>query len=186
MVNSSLNLTCPYSWPTLLAADGGVGLQTQVSDMLKKVLNFLREKTQAKTVQPNGVLSEQIIGMEGVWEDSKFYFNRRKEGYVNGKHFTECVETVKQLKRAGKLDEAEALLLKLVDATEAESNKGAGGVAPWYYEQLAIIYRKQNRLESEISILKRYESQEKAAGMKPGILLERLLKVEELVRKAQS
>ena len=124
--------------------------------------------------------------MEGVWKDSKFYLNRRKEGYVNGKHFTEYVETVRQLKRAGKLDEAADLLLKLVDATEAESNKGVGGVAPWYYEQLAIIYRKQNRLGREILILKRYENQEKAPGVKPRVLSARLLKAEELVRKAQS
>lgn len=126
------------------------------------------------------------MGMEGVWKDSKFYFNRRKEGYVDGKHFTEYVETVKELKRVGKLDEAVDLLLKLVDATEAESNKGVGGVAPWYYEQLAIIYRKQNRLESEISILKRYENQEKAPGVKPEILAARLLKAEELFREKQS
>jgi hypothetical protein len=167
-------------------ANANVGLQTQVSDMLKKFLNFLGEKTQSKTSEPNSIANEENMGMEGVWKDNKFYFNRRKEGYVNGKHFTEYVETVKQLKRAGKLDEAEALLLKLVDATEAESTKGVGGVAPWYYEQLAIIYRKQNKVESEISILNRYENQEKAPGVKPGILSARLLKAEELGRKAKS
>jgi hypothetical protein len=153
--------------------------------MLNKFLNFLGEKTQPKT-EPDGIASDEIVGIGGVWEDGKLYLNRRKEGYVNERHFTEYIETVKQLKRAGKLDEAEALLIKLVDATEAESNTGIGGVAPWYYEQLAIIYRKQNRLESEISILKRYENQEKAPGVKPGILSARLLKAEALVRKAKS
>ena len=41
-------------------------------------------------------------------------------GYVDGRHYTEYVKTVKQLKRDGRLDEAVALLLRLVDATEAE------------------------------------------------------------------
>lgn len=154
--------------------------------MFKKVLNFFGKRIQPVISERNSVVSEEIMGMAGVWRDGKLHFNRRMEGYVEGKHFTEHVGAVKQLKRAGKLDEAAALLLKLVNATEAESSKGVGGVAPWYYEQLAIIYRKQNKLKSEVSILKRYQSQEKAPGVKPGILLERLLKVEELVRKAQS
>jgi hypothetical protein len=163
----------------------GVRPNNQISAMLKKILRFLRENKPEPTTQ-NEVVNEKFIGMEGVWKDDKFYFNRRKEGYVDGKHFTEHVEAVKELKRKGKLDDVEALLLKLVEATEAESKKGVSGVAPWYYEQLAIIYRKQDRLESEISILERYENQRRAPGAKPGILAERLVKARELFEKAKS
>jgi hypothetical protein len=137
--------------------------------MLKKFLGFLTASKPEPTAQ-NDVVNQEFMGTEGVWKDDKFYFNRRKEGCVNGKHFTEYVGTVKELKRTGRLDEAEALLLSLVEATEAESRKGVGGVAPWYYEQLAIIYRKQNNIAKEVSILRRYESQEKAHGAKPSIL----------------
>lgn len=42
-------------------------------------------------------------------------------GDVRGRHYTEWVETVKALKRDGRLDEAEALLLECVVATELEA-----------------------------------------------------------------
>lgn len=60
---------------------------------------------------------------------------------VNGSHYTDHVEQVKHPKRERRHDEAIALLLKLVDATEAEVEAAGGGwgVAPWYYEQSAIV-----------------------------------------------
>jgi hypothetical protein len=99
-------------------------------------------------------------------------------GSLNGEHYTDYVEQVKQLKREKRYSEAIKLLLKLVNAIEAES-KAAGqqwGVAPWYYEQLAIIFRKEGRLSEEIAILERYEAQPKAPGVGPTKLSERLLK----------
>ena len=75
-----------------------------------------------------------------------------------------------------------ALLLHLVNATETES-KAAGsgwGVAPWYYEQLAILYRKEKRFADEVAILERYVSQPKAPGAGPSKLTARLEKAREL------
>ena len=74
------------------------------------------------------------------------------------------MEEVKQLKRDGKLQEAEALLIELVKATEAEDREDRRGVAPWYYEQLAIIYRKRKDYASEVRILERYAKQKHAPG----------------------
>jgi len=107
---------------------------------------------------------------------------RRKAGSVDGSHYTDYVEKVKQLKREKKHDEAIKLLLRLVDATESESKvAGPGwGVAPWYYEQLAILYRKEKRFDDEVEILERYESQSKAPGAGPSKLVERLEKAREL------
>ncbi|MBC7109277.1 MAG: hypothetical protein H5T41_10960 [Methanomassiliicoccales archaeon] len=79
-------------------------------------------------------------------------------GFLRGKHYTEYVEEVQNLKRTGRLDEAEKLLLKLVEAVEAEARAQGWGVAPWYYEQLAIIYRKRKDYAAEVAILKRYMS----------------------------
>jgi hypothetical protein len=93
---------------------------------------------------------------------------------VDGKHYTDHVEDVKALKREGKLEEAEALLLRLVASTEAESEVTGLGVAPWYYEQLAIVYRKLGRNSEERQILERYARQKKAPGAKPAKLDERL------------
>lgn len=79
---------------------------------------------------------------------------------------------VQQLWRDERLEDYEAVLLMLVDATEAESREKDWGVAPWYYEQLAILYRKQKRYQDEVLILERYGSQKKAAGAKPAKLKE--------------
>ena len=99
-------------------------------------------------------------------------------GTVDGYHYTNHVERVKQLKREQRYEEAIELLSNLVDATENESKEaGEGwGVAPWYYEQLAIIFRKEKRYEDEVAILERYQAQPQAPGVGPGKLAERLEK----------
>lgn len=94
--------------------------------------------------------------------------------YINGKHFTQYYEEVIQLKKEKKYDEAIDLLLKIVDATEEESKAKGWGVAPGYYEQLAIIYRKLNLLKEEKQILIRFSNQKHAPGVLPPKLLERL------------
>jgi hypothetical protein len=98
-----------------------------------------------------------------------------KAGLVNGKHYTEYVELVRQLKRQGKLDGAEALLLRLIAAVEQEAEAENWVVAPWYYEQLAIIYRKQKDETRELDILKRFASQTHGEAHP---LLDRLRKIE--------
>jgi DnaJ domain len=95
-------------------------------------------------------------------------------GMVRGRHFTTYVEEVKELKRRREYEAAELLLLALVGATEAEDSVDRLGVAPWYYEQLAIVYGKRRDLDSEIAILERYEQQRHALGGKPSSLLRRL------------
>ncbi len=100
-----------------------------------------------------------------------------KPGYIKGKHYTEFYNKVLDLKKTGKFDDAIKLLLQLVDATEAESKADDTGVAPWYYEQLAIIYRKLNDYENEVSILERFSKQSHAPGLAPQKLLDRLNKV---------
>lgn len=79
-----------------------------------------------------------------------------KVGYVRGRHFVTYAKDVKNLKRTGKLYEAEKLLLELVEATEQVSKVDGLGVAPWYYEELAKIYRKKKYYAKEVSILKRF------------------------------
>lgn len=100
-----------------------------------------------------------------------------KPGFVGGRHYTTYVDAVLDLKRRAALDAAEQLLLTLVAATEAEARAEHWGVAPWYYEQLAIIYRKQKAPEKELGILERYEKQAKAPGAGPGQLAARLAKL---------
>ena len=109
-----------------------------------------------------------------------------KAGYVDGVHFTEHVERITDLKRAQRNGDAIALLLKCVAATEAEDRLDRGGVAPWYYGQLAILYRKEKRFADEVAILERYAQQRKAPGSMPPKLADRLVKARVLLSKSQS
>lgn len=106
-------------------------------------------------------------------------------GKVLGRYYVDWVEPIKDLKRRGDLPEAERILLACVDGVEREAAVTGSGVAPWYYEQLAIIYRKQDRLADEVMILQRYVRQKHAPGSKPDELADRLVKASELWAKQQ-
>lgn len=94
-------------------------------------------------------------------------------------HYTTYVDQVRFLKQEKRYDEAIDLLVKLVIEAEKEAKREKCGVAPWYYEQLAIIYGKVKRYAEEIQILERYESQPKAPGVGPAKLANRLKKLRE-------
>jgi hypothetical protein len=98
-----------------------------------------------------------------------------KPGLVNGRHYTSYVDEVRHLKRTGNWHAAETLLLRLVEATEEGARANRWGVAPWYYEQLAILYAKNKDLSHELEILERYERQSKAPGAGPSKKLEERL-----------
>jgi hypothetical protein len=99
-------------------------------------------------------------------------------GVVRGRHYTEYVDEVRSLRREGQEKEAQRLLLELVEATEAESRAQGQGwpVAPWYYEQLAISYRKCADLEGEIGILERYAQHARHLAVPSNPLVKRLMK----------
>lgn len=98
----------------------------------------------------------------------------KQPGLYRGRHYTAYPDQVRSLKRTGRLEEAERLLLGLLDAVEAESRAERLGVAPWYYEQLAIVYRKQKNRVGERETLERFARQRHAPGVKPAKLLQRL------------
>ena len=118
-------------------------------------------------------------GPRGVFIRTEGY----RAGFYKGKHYTAYVATVEQLKRNGRLGEAEVLLLGLIEATEREDSTDQNGVAPWYYEQLAIIYRKEHRYADEVAILSRFADQRHAPGAGPSKLASRLEKALELAAK---
>ena len=107
-----------------------------------------------------------------------------KPGTYRGRHYTEWVDEVRRLKRENLLDEAETLLLGLIGATEAEAQaKGWPSPAPGYYENLAIVYRKQRRYLDEISVLARYRD---FSGDLGGKFAERLRKARRLQEEAEA
>ena len=105
-------------------------------------------------------------------------------GYVDGTHFTAHVERIRELTRADRTCEARVLLLKCIDATEAEDRLNGWGVAPGYYQNLAILYSKAGRLSDEVAILERFERQRKGPGVLPEKLAARLLRARELPHRS--
>ena len=107
-----------------------------------------------------------------------------KPGYYKGRHFITYDGDVEKLKRKGNLKGAEALLLQLVAATEAESKATGCGVVSWYYEELAKIYRKRKDRKSEIAILERFAKKKHPPGaesqMESQILIDRLKRAKQL------
>lgn len=87
------------------------------------------------------------------------------------------VEAVNAAKREGRLHDACKLLTEEIERQEDESRRTNLGVAPWYYEQLAIVFRKLGRDHDELDVLERYDRQIKAPGAAPAVLKARLEKV---------
>jgi hypothetical protein len=102
-----------------------------------------------------------------------------KAAFATEDHYTGAVERVKYLKSESRFAEAIELLRKLVDEVEAEAVQEGYGVAPWYYEQLAIIFRKLRRHSEEVDILERYMGQPHAPGVGPAKLKDRLERARE-------
>ena len=116
----------------------------------------------------------QILGPKG----KKYEF--RQTSAPNGNHHTDFVDRIEQLVQEKKYEDAIQLLLTLVDATEQEAKKTGLGVVPWYYEKLAVSFRKQKRYDDEIAILERFDGQPKSPGALPKKLAERLSKARRL------
>lgn len=77
-----------------------------------------------------------------------------KRGMVDGVHYLELVQPIKQLKREGRHEEALVLCYKAIEA--AEGDAGGREPAPWYTEQAAIVHRKLGQKDEEIAVLKRW------------------------------
>jgi hypothetical protein len=97
-----------------------------------------------------------------------------KAGYVDGRHVTAHVDTVRELLEQEKLAEAQTLLERLIDATEQESVAHGFCVAPWYYEQAALAYRNTGNTERERAVLQRFSEKPYPPGKVANTLLSRL------------
>jgi hypothetical protein len=79
-----------------------------------------------------------------------------RAGMVDGVHFLELVEPIKQLKREGRNEEALQLCYVAIAGAEGECVSEGLTPPPWYTEQAAIILRKLRRCDEEIAVLRRY------------------------------
>lgn len=90
------------------------------------------------------------------------------------------VETVKLLKKEARFSEAITILEGWIVEEETHSTRTGMGVAPWPYEQLAIIHRKCRECSKELAVLERFAHQHHAPGASVSVLKERLMKAYEL------
>lgn len=108
---------------------------------------------------------------------------RKRAGQLEGKHYTNYVEEVKSLKRAGDIDAAAGLLLRLLDAVERESKVSGPDwpIPPWFHTQLAVIYRKQKAYAQESALLRRFVLLHEGKRERPGEdVMKRLEKAQSL------
>lgn len=112
---------------------------------------------------------EELHEIEGI--GAKLASDISREGEVKDldlsdeipfSHYLDAVEPVKQLKREKRHEEAEKILLWCINQAENERRP-----PPWYFNQLAIIYRKDNRYDDEVALIKRYSNVLKDRNIEP-------------------
>lgn len=86
-------------------------------------------------------------------------------------------DAITQLRREGRVRDAERILVGCIQASESQSEMTGQGVAPAYYEQLAILYSKQKMAHDELAVLERFAAQRHAPGATPARLMDRRDKV---------
>jgi hypothetical protein len=101
---------------------------------------------------------------------------RFRAGMVDGVHYLELVEPIKQLKREGRLEEALELCYKAM--TGAENSAGDLEPPSFYAEQAAIVLRKLGRREEEMQVLRRHLARSAPEFRDGGWFGQRLAKLE--------
>ena len=99
-----------------------------------------------------------------------------KRGMVDGVHYLELVEPIKQLKREGRLEEALVLCYKAIEG--AERDAGGREPAAWYTEQAAIVHRKLGQKDEEVAVLKKWLARCPKGRREGSSIAERLAKLE--------
>lgn len=102
---------------------------------------------------------------------------------VDGVHYTRHVEQVRALRRSGDDDAAAGLLLRLIDAVEREAAvplPGYDRVPPWFFRQLAAIYRKAGMFEAAADVARRFQALSEAGELRARVPVQ--LRLEQLGR----
>jgi hypothetical protein len=142
-----------------------------------------REEYVSRQAETDARVEQQLKEIEADRRNRPPSGNVTEEtGKLVGRHTSTYVEEIKDLLRDDRDAEAEALLLQLLDVIEDESEATGFGVAPWFYERLAMIYSKRRDYASEVEVLERFSHQRHAVGVGPPKLLKRLEKARRKLR----
>lgn len=99
---------------------------------------------------------------------------RERPFSVAGHHFSFYLKEVEALLASEEYRRAEALLLQLIDASEAQAGEEATSVSPWFYRKLAELYHLRHETAAEIQVLERYAAQDHTGTVDPQPLLRML------------
>ncbi|MPZ22628.1 MAG: hypothetical protein GEU28_03610 [Dehalococcoidia bacterium] len=86
----------------------------------------------------------------------------------------EYLDLAKRLRRAGQDQEAEELLIALIEKGEAARAGPGWMVEHWYYEHLASLYADRGDREGEVATLERYLGQAPASGRMAAMMSQKL------------
>lgn len=157
----------------------GCLIHNEITDCNQPITTFLHILSRWFDNKKNIEIYEKI---RAKLNETALKSKSRSPGNLRGRHYTTYVDDVKSLKRQKKHQEAEALLLELISRVEAEALSTNFDPPPWYYEQLATIYRKERKYGDLIEILTRYCNfckghQYEISLIKPKIERAKLLKI---------
>ncbi|ROO90501.1 hypothetical protein EDD29_8230 [Actinocorallia herbida] len=113
-----------------------------------------------------------------------------RAGQVGGRHYTEWVPVLNEMRTQKRDDESLVLLGKILAAVEEASAiqqtpdlPPGHWIAPGYYERVATIHRKRKDYAAEVAVLERYQ---KLVDWRESKLSARLEKARALLAKAES
>lgn len=98
-------------------------------------------------------------------------------GMVNGCHYTELAEPIKQLKREGRLQDALVLCYLAIGVAEKEARARGWSPAPAYTIHAAVIHRKLGQRDEERAVLERWMDAAPADQRDGSNVAERLAKL---------
>lgn len=121
----------------------------------------------------NSLGSASTTTVDRSYDDYVSSLNWDRYDEYRYEHYSDAIEDIKQLKREKKHDEVEELLFWCIEFVEAVSEQSKSSKAnpkkpaKAYYRHLAIVYRKEDRYDDEVSILERYINICKSVGVEP-------------------
>ncbi len=103
---------------------------------------YIRENPPALTAgeRINSAHAEKSAMVREALEGGGARAAQFRRGMVDGVHYLELVEPIKQLKREGRFEEALVLCYKAIEGAEGDADDSIP--APGYTEQAAIVHRK--------------------------------------------
>jgi len=104
----------------------------------------------------------------------KLHLEARGGVHHRGRPTKRYTAEIRELKQTGEASELLDRLQELVDASEAQDAERGDGVCPWYYAQLATIYRESERYVDELKTLQRFSNQGHPRHPSVGKLKQRL------------